>query len=193
MRRAFVIAAAGAAALLFVAAARAAAYAPEAARSAARLPPEQREERAVLRSMAATARFEAEACRLALARSASAGLKAWAAELLSQHDAGNTELVHLLHSRGMALPMLENDQRKALARLGRLSGTAFDREFREAVPLRHKARAQQLEKAQLAVADPLLKAWIGRQLAGLANQQAVAGTGVRAGLRPSLVSGSSSR
>lgn len=202
MRRTLVLAAVGTAALLWAASATATAYAPEAARSAARLSREQREERGFLRTSAAAARYEAEASKLALARSQNPGVQTWAAELLRQQEAAHAELAHLLHGRGMAMPMLENDQRKQLARLGKLSGPKFDREFMESVALRQRARLQHLERALLAAADPSVKGWIERQMAPV-REQAVAAermgpdarTGVASarGLRPSLVSGSSTR
>ncbi len=202
MRRALVFAAAGAAALVvWAASAHAAAYAPEAARSAGRLSREQREERAFLRQAAATGRFEAEACRLALSRSQNPSVQSWAAGQLRLQEASQAELVHLLHGRAMALPMLENDQRKQLARLARLTGGKFDREFMETVALRQRARLQGLERALPAVADPAVKGWIERQAGPVREQMALAermgpeartSVAVR-GIRPSLVSGSSSR
>jgi predicted outer membrane protein len=202
MKRILVLAAVGTAALVWVATASATAYAPDAARSAGRLSREQREERAFLRTAAATARYETEACKLALVRSQNAAVRTWAQDLLRRQDADNAELLHLLHGRAMALPMLENDQRRQLSRLGKLSGTKFDREFMATVALRQRAKLQYYEKAQLAAADPALKDWIERRLAPLREQAAVAErmgpdarTGVASarGLRPSLVSGSSSR
>lgn len=202
MKRILVLAAVGTAALLWVGSASATAYAPDAARSAGRLSREQREERAFLRTVAATARYETEACKLALVRSQSAGVRAWAQEMLRHQGTESAELVHLLHARGMALPMLENDQRKQLSKLGKLSGTKFDREFMETVALRQRAKVQYLEKAQLTAVDPVLKGWIERRVAPV-REQAVsaermgpdARTGVAGarGLRPSLVSGPSSR
>jgi putative membrane protein len=201
MRRAFVYAAAAAAALIWVTAANASAYAPEAARSAGRLSREQREERALLRSAAAVSRFEAEASRLVLARSENPGVRAWASELLRRQEANQAELMHLLHGRGMALPMLENDQRRQLSRLARLSGARLDREFMESVALRQRARLQALEKDQLAAGDPAVKGWIERQVTPVREQAEAAerlGADGRSsvaarGLRPSLVSGSSTR
>lgn len=202
MRKVFLIAAAGAAALVvWAASAHASAYAPEAARSAGRLSREQREERAFLRHAAAQVRFEAEAARLALVRSQNASVRAWADDLLRHHQPAEAELMHLLHGRAMALPMLENDQRKQLARLARLQAGKFDREFMESVALRQRARLQGLERAQLAQADPAVRGWTERQLGPVRERMAVAErmgpearTAVAArGLRPSLVSGSSTR
>ena len=39
----------------------------------------------------------------------------------------------MLRTRGMAPPMLSNEQRKALNRLAKVQGTKFDREWMEAV------------------------------------------------------------
>lgn len=202
MRRVFVFAAAaGAAALIWAASAHATAYAPDAARTSGRLSREQREERAFLRSAAAVVRFEAEASKLALAKSQNPGVRGWASDMLRLQEGNQAELMHLLHGRAMALPMLENEQRKLLARLAKLSGAKFDREFMETVALRQRAKLQAFERAQPAVADPAVKAWIERQMAPVREQMAIAeriGPEARTsvagrGLRPSLVSGSSSR
>ena len=46
----------------------------------------------------------------------------------------------MLHGRGMAPPMLGNDQRKTLNRLVKRSGKKFDREYMEQVALKHQRR-----------------------------------------------------
>lgn len=140
-------------------------FAPAAAINSKRMSQQQREEWRFLKDTAAAGRFETEASRLALARSGHAGVRSFAATLINHHTSAGNELVHLLHVRGMAPPMLGNDQRKALNRLAKLHGAKFDREFIEVVGLKNQQEeVQAFERARLATGDPQLKAWIERML-----------------------------
>jgi predicted outer membrane protein len=142
-----------------------AAFAPAAAANARRLTVQQREERRFLKDAAAVSRFESEAAHLALARSSDAGVRTFAATLINHHSSAGNELVHMLQVRGMAPPMLANDQRKTLNRLGKLQGAKFDREFLAEVGLRYQQEdVQYLERARLVAGEPTLKAWIDRNL-----------------------------
>jgi putative membrane protein len=176
-------------------------YAAESARNATRLPPEEREARGFLRWAATAARFEAQASRLATTRAQRTAVREFAANLLEYHESADAELLHLLHGRSMALPMVDNVQRKALNRLAKLSGEKFDREYIELVAQRRqREEIQHYQKALAAVSDPVLKRWIDGQLPSLRQQMAAAGqlspaeakrTYV-AGVRPSVVSARSS-
>lgn len=154
---------------------RPAIFAPAAAANARRMPAEQREERRFLKDAAASSRFEAEASRMALGKSHDAGVRSLAATLINHHAAVNNELLHMLHTRGMAAPMLANDQRKVLNRLAKLPGAKFDRAFLEEVALRYQQEdIQQYEKARLFAKDARLKAWIDRKLPTLRYHLATA-------------------
>ena len=64
-------------------------------------------------------------------------------------------------------------QRKALARLARLEGARFDRGYLEVVSARRqRGELQQYQRAAQAISDPVVKAWIERQLPALREQQA---------------------
>jgi predicted outer membrane protein len=140
-------------------------FAPSAVANTRRMTGEQREEWRFLKEAAAAGRFEAEASRLALAKSSHAGVRTFAATLVNHHTAVGNELVHMLHVRGMAPPMLANDQRKALNRLAKLQGGRFDREFLLEVGLKTQQEdLQAFERARLATRDPQLRAWIERML-----------------------------
>jgi predicted outer membrane protein len=150
-------------------------FAPAAAVNAKRMTAQQREEWRFLKDAAATSRFESEAARLALARSSDAGVRSFAAMLINHHLAAGNELVHMLHARGMAPPMLANDQRKTLNRLGKLQGGKFDREFMAEVGLRYQQDdVQYFEKARLVAGEPTLKGWIDRNLPTLRYHLATA-------------------
>jgi predicted outer membrane protein len=150
-------------------------FAPAAAANAKRMTAQQREEWRFLKDAAATSRFESEAAHLALARSSDAGVRSFAATLINHHASAGNELVHMLHARGMAPPMLANDQRKTLNRLGKLQGAKFDREFMAEVGLRYQQDdVQYFEKARLVAAEPSLKGWIERSLPTLRYNLATA-------------------
>ncbi len=149
------------------------AFAAEAARTATRLPPEERDARAFLRNAAQHSRLEAEASRLAQARSGSESVRAYAADLLLHRETADAELLHMLQGRGMAPPMLESAQRKALNRLARASGTRFDRDYVELVMQERQREALlHYQRAAGALADPAVRDWAERQLEALRDQQA---------------------
>lgn len=150
-------------------------YAAEAARSASRLPPEERATRAFLRSAAVAARVEADASRLAASRSQDAAVRGYAEDLSRYRTEADLELLRLLHDRGMAAPMLETPQRKALNRLAKLQGAKFDRAYLDLVSVRaQQAELQQYQRAAQALDDPAVKAWVERQLPALREQRAAA-------------------
>jgi putative membrane protein len=140
-------------------------FAPVAAVHAKRMSDQQRQERRFLKEAAAGSRFEAEASRMALGKSNDPGVRSFAATLINHHASAGNELLYMLHSRGMAAPMLGNDQRKTLNRLAKLQGAKFDREFLEEVALRYQQDdIHDYERASLVTREPRLKAWIDRTL-----------------------------
>ena len=140
-------------------------FAPTAAANNKPMPVQQRDERRFLKDAAATGRFESEASRLALGKSNNAGVRNFAATLINHHTSASNELLYMLHVRGMAAPMMANDQRKTLNRLAKLQGAKFDREFMEELGLKNQQdNVHMFEKASLATRDPQLKAWIDKTL-----------------------------
>jgi putative membrane protein len=150
-------------------------FAPAAAANAKRMSAQQREERQFLKDAAASSRFEADASRMALGKSHDPGVRSVAATLINHHAAVGNELLHMLNARGMAAPMLANDQRKVLNRLAKLQGAKFDREFLEEVALRYQQEdVEKYERASYAAQDARLKAWIDRKLPTLRYHLATA-------------------
>lgn len=171
---------AAAAAMLWAGVARAqlarpAVFAAGSAANAKKLSAEQRDEWRFLKEAAAASRFESEASRMALAKSSDPRVRSFAATLVNHHASTGIALQHMLHGRGMAPPMLANDQRKILNRLGKLSGGKFDREYTEEVGLKYQQEDLQVyEKAALVIRDPVLKGWIVRTLPTLRYHLATA-------------------
>ena len=146
-------------------------YAAESARTATRLPPEERSARDFLRMVSLQARYETEAARLALQRAEHPGVLSFASDLADYHREADAELLHLMAARGMAPPMMDNAQRKALNRLARLNGARFDREFMEQLGRdRQRDDVERFELAARGVTDPALLDWIDRQLPSLRQQ-----------------------
>ena len=140
-------------------------FAAASAPFARRLTPEQREEWRFLKDAAAMSRFEADASRMALAKASDANVRALAATLVNHHSSAQSALQRMLHARNMAPPMLSNDQRKALNRMGKLQGVKFERQWVEWVALRSQQDSlAQYEHAASAARDPQLLAWIERTL-----------------------------
>lgn len=150
-------------------------FAPSSVKTASRMPVQEREDRAFIRAAAASNRFEAEAARLALAKSTDPRVRALATDLIVQYNATSLELQQLLHVRDMALPMMENEHRRVLKRLARLAGRKLDREFLDQVGLKHQRHdLARYERVSARTADPSLKAWVDRQLPAMRDQVAAA-------------------
>lgn len=136
--------------------------------------PEAREERRFLRDAAAQSRFELDASRMAVARSGNRAVRALAASLVDHNNTIGLELAHLLHSRGMAMPMISNEQRKTLNRLTRLNGNRFDALYMERVGRGLAAVARDYEAASVAIHEPQVNAWIVKTLASTRYNQQMA-------------------
>lgn len=148
--------------------------------SAVRMTPESREERNFLRNAAAESRFELEASRLAFAKSNNAALRALAASLINHNNTIGLELAHLLYSRGMAMPMLGNEQGKALRKMRKLSSGKFDSAYMQQVGLAQAALARDYEKAGATIREPQLNAWIVKTLGNVRYHQDMAERAVHA-------------
>jgi len=154
---------------------RPAAYAASAAAGARPLPVAQRLERRFLQLTAANLRFQSEASRLAAARSNNPAVKDLANTLLARQQQVQPELLRLLHVRGMAMPIPANAHTRLLKQLGKLSGAKFDRLYVDEVVLRpHQAEIANYEKVAAQAEDPVLKAWVEKQLPALRLQLAKA-------------------
>jgi putative membrane protein len=151
-------------------------YAPGAAAEARPLSHAQRLERRFLQITAAHLRFQAEASELVLARSSSIAVKDLAQTLLARQKAAQPEMVRLLHARGMAMPLPASEHARTLKQLAKLSGPKLDRLYVEEVVLRsYQADIANAEKVAAQAEDPVLKAWVDRQLPTLRVHVAKAG------------------
>jgi predicted outer membrane protein len=141
-----------------------------------RLSPEQRQERQFLREAAAHLRLQTQASKLALARSTNAPVRNIAAALLNHGNATHPEMLHLLQSRGMAMPMLGSDEVRLLKQLNKASGAKFDRIYLQEVALRSSEADAVLYERILGVThDAQLQAWVERHLATVRYHATLAG------------------
>jgi len=151
-------------------------YAVAAAAEAKPLPPAQRLERRFLQIAAANLRFQSEASALAQSRTNNPSVKDLANTLLARQQTTQPELIRLLHKRGMAMPIPTNEHNKVLRQLAKLNGAKFDRLYVDEVVLRsYQADISNYEKVGVQAEDPVLKAWIDRQLPTLRFHYAKAG------------------
>lgn len=141
---------------------RAPVYAAQAAASARQLALPEREARRFLKDTWAASRFQVDAARIASSRSADGEVRSLAASARTTHVRARDELLGMLHQRGLAAPMLENAQRRTLARLGRLKGPGFDAAYVQGVAASTGAELAQCERAATQVDDPALRRWIDR-------------------------------
>ena len=151
-------------------------YAPEAAKTATRLSEDERQTRAFLRAAALIARMDGvevakqaqRDSQAALARSQNPGVLSYASDIVDARKEPDAQLLHLLHARGMAQPLMDNDDRKALLRLQKLQGGALDRAYMELAGTGPRREAVALyERAVAEIEEPQVKAWAERQLAWL--------------------------
>lgn len=155
------------------------AYAPTA--EARPLSPPQRLERRYLQITAANLRFQGEASRLALARSANVAVKELAQNVVARQKTVQPELMHLLQARTMAMPFPASDHGKVLKQLGKLNGTKFDRLYIDEMVRTQQADVANAEKVAPQAQDPVLKAWIHRQLPVMRTHVAKAGKALPGG------------
>ncbi|MEJ8836125.1 DUF4142 domain-containing protein [Ramlibacter sp. AN1133] len=166
--------------------ARAPGYAASSVADAKPLTPAQRLERRFLQLSAANMRFQAEGARVALTRSNNPAVKELAHSLLARQQTAQPELLRLLHARGMAMPLATNEHAKLLKQLAKLNGAKFDRLYVDEVVIKsYQVDISNYERVALQAEDPVLKAWVERQLPTLRLQFAKAGKALpNASLKP---------
>ena len=73
---------------------------------------------------------EVEMARLALTKASSDAVKQYAQKMIDDHTAANAELMQIASAKGINLPTAPDAKMRAMmAKMERLSGAAFDREY----------------------------------------------------------------
>jgi putative membrane protein len=138
---------------------------PQYSREAKPLPQAQRHERFFLQQAAGHVRLQAEASQLALARSNNPAVKELAKLVLARHKTAQPEVLRMLQSRGMAMPLSTNEANKLLKQLAKLKGAQFDRMYVDEAVLRtYQLDVANYEKMATQAEDTVLKGWVERQL-----------------------------
>ena len=140
-------------------------YAASAAAEARPLSAAQKLERHFLQQAAGHLRLQAEASQLALARTNNPAVKDLAKVLVARQKTAQPEVLRMLQSRGMAMPLSTNEANKLLKQLSKVNGAQFDRLYVEDVVLRtYQLDVANFEKLATQAEDSVLKARVGRQL-----------------------------
>lgn len=99
-------------------------------------------------------------------------VKAFAQRMVTDHSKANDELHQLASTKGWTLPAaLDAKHRAAMTRLGRFSGTAFDRQYMNAMVADHNADVAAFRAYSKSGADAELKTWAGNTLPTLEEHQ----------------------
>ncbi len=113
-----------------------------------------------LTDMAMANMAEVETGKLALSKSQNAEVKAFAQQMIDDHGKALTDLQPLAQSKGVTLPTeLDAKHKAAAAKLEKLSGDAFDKEYMKMAGLKdHKETHAKLQKISKSAKDGDVKA-----------------------------------
>jgi putative membrane protein len=115
---------------------------------------------------------EAALGKLATERGGSDAVKKFGERMVADHGKANDELVKLAQDKGVTLPSsLEAKHKRLHARLAKLSGADFDREYMREMVRDHDADVKEFEREAKSAKDPDLKSWIGKTLPTLKEHQ----------------------
>jgi putative membrane protein len=137
-----------------------------------------------MKAAAATGMAEVKLGELAGEKSESAEVKEFASMMVTDHAKANEELKGIASSKGVELPADLDAKHKALhAKLSKLSGAAFDKEYVSEMLKGHKKAVGDFEKAAKSAKDPEVKAFAEKTLPTLKHhlESAQALNGAQAG------------
>jgi putative membrane protein len=121
--------------------------------------------------------LEVELGRLASTRAASAEVKDFASKMVTDHSKANMELTEIAAGKSLALPTQEQVKAKhqaMFAKLEKLEGAAFDREYMAAMVKDHDKDVALFEKQAKNGRDPALTAFAEKALPTLREHQKMA-------------------
>ena len=111
---------------------------------------------------------EVQMGNLALQKASSAGVKAFAQRMVTDHSKGNTELQEFATAKGLALPAeLDDEHKGALDHLAGLSGAEFDKAYMQHMVSDHEKAVALFTAGSTSATDNDLKAWAGKTLPAL--------------------------
>lgn len=135
-----------------------------------------RHDRRFIEDAAGGGMFEVQVAQLAATKASDQNVKSFAGKLVDDHQQANNELVQIANAKKVELPAAPpRGERHEIEKLGKLSGTAFDKHFVEEVGVKaHQKDIKRFEKAANDVKDPDLKAWVQKTLPHLREHLAMA-------------------
>ena len=113
--------------------------------------------------------------QLAQSKATDPNVKSYAGMLVDQHTASNNELTKIANEKGVEMPAApKHSQRRDIEKMGKKSGSTFDRDFVRYEIKDHKKDIKEFEKAIKDVKDPDVKTWAERTLPTLREHLAAA-------------------
>jgi putative membrane protein len=108
---------------------------------------------------------EVELGKLATRNASNARVKQFAERMAADHGKANAELKSLAESKGITIPMdLGETHKETRDRLAKLSGTAFDNAYIQAMVADHEEDVLAFQKESASGTDPAVKAFAARTL-----------------------------
>lgn len=108
---------------------------------------------------------EVELGKLAQQKAASDQVKQFGAKMVEDHSKANEELKRMAGAKNMMLPAsLDKVHQKDVDKLGKLSGTDFDRKYTSLMVSDHKKDVRDFEKASKSAKDPEVKGFATKTL-----------------------------
>jgi putative membrane protein len=109
--------------------------------------------------------YEVEAGQLAATKASSQEVKSFAQRMVTDHGKANEELKRIAASKNMQLPtQIDRKQRSELDRLGKLSGSEFDRAYMQHMVQDHEKDVAEFRKAAKELQDADLKEFASSSL-----------------------------
>lgn len=112
----------------------------------------------------AEGRDEVELGQLGQEKAASDAVKQFARRMVEDHGKATRELTDLAAGKGVQLKESARSHAAMRAKLGKLSGADFDREYVKAMMKDHRKDVAEFRRMSEKAADPDLKAWVAKTL-----------------------------
>lgn len=119
---------------------------------------------------------EVELGRLAAQRAAGADVRGFAQRMVTDHGAGNQELMQLAQSKGVTLPQeMGPAHRATMDRLATMTGPAFDQAYMTEMVKAHQGSIALLTREAREGQDADVRAWAGKKLTTTQEHYRMAG------------------
>ena len=121
---------------------------------------------------------EVQAAQLAQQKSQDSGVKDFAAKMITDHTAANTQLTTLAGQKGLTVPTaLDDKDQSEIDKLTKLDGKKFDKMYMKGQVKDHKSMLTLLQKEAKSGKDPDLKAFAEQTIPVVQSHLDMAKTG----------------